>query len=330
MSEKVLITGGAGFIGNHLANKLLDSECQIDLLDNFSRGVNDTHLADLAENETINLIYADLLQSSSIDQLDQDYAYIYHFVAVIGVQHVLQAPFDVLEKNFILLQNALKIAKNQKKLRRFIFTSSSEVYAGTLNHYGLEFPTPESTPLLVSDPHEPRSSYMLSKIYGEALCLQSGLPVTIIRPHNFYGPRMGLSHVIPELMNKIVDSNNGLVDVFSVNHKRTFCYITDAVQMIQLLAESDQAIDESYNIGNDNEEISMGDLAQKIIDLIGKDIAINPMSDTPGSPGRRCPSTTKLKETVSYVKQYSLEKGLQETFAWYDTNVFSGQEVSAV
>ena len=78
MSEKVLITGGAGFIGNHLANKLLDSECQIDLLDNFSRGVNDTHLADLAENETINLIYEDLLKSSTIDHLDQDYMYIFH------------------------------------------------------------------------------------------------------------------------------------------------------------------------------------------------------------------------------------------------------------
>ena len=221
--KKILITGGAGFIGYHLANKLLENNYQIDLLDNFSRGVNDTHLTDLAENETINLINADLLQSTTIDQLDQDYAYIYHFAAVIGVQHVLKAPFDVLEKNFILLQNALKIARKQKKLRRFVFASTSEVYAGTLNHYGLEFPTPESTPLLVSDPHEARSSYMLSKIYGEALCLHSGLPVTIIRPHNFYGPRMGLSHVIPELMKKVIDSENGKVDVFSINHKRTFC-----------------------------------------------------------------------------------------------------------
>ena len=276
MSKKVLITGGAGFIGNHLANKLLDCECQIDLLDNFSRGVNDSQLADLTRNKKINLINADLLQSTTAEQLDHDYGYIYHLAAVIGVNHVLKDPYSVLTKNFILLNNALEIAKCQKMLDRFVFTSTSEVYAGTLNHYGLEFPTPESTPLTVNDLHENRTSYMLSKINGEAMCLHSGLPVTIIRSHNFYGPRMGLSHVIHELMKKVVDSDNWMVDVCSVSHKRTFCYITDAVEMIQLLAESDQAIAESYNIGNDDEEITMADLAQKVIDLIGKDVAINP------------------------------------------------------
>ena len=327
--EKVLITGGAGFVGYHLANNLLESGYRIDILDNFSRGVNDVQLFDLVENEKISLINADLLQSAA-EQIDNDYGYIYHFAAVIGVQHVLKAPFDVLEKNFILLQNALKIARKQKKLRRFVFTSTSEIYAGTLNQYGLEFPTPESTPLMVSDPHEARSSYMLSKIYGETMCLHSGLPVTIVRPHNFYGPRMGLSHVIPELMKKVVDTDTGIVDVFSVKHKRTFCYIADAIDMIQLLAESDKTIGESYNIGNDDEEITMGELAQKIIDLIGKDVAINSMPTTPGSPERRCPSIRKLKKAISYTKQYPLDKGLQKTFAWYDANVFSGQKVSAI
>ena len=289
-----------------------------------------TTITNFLKKKRIKIINADLFQPVTIDTLDEDYTYIYHLAAVIGVKHVLKSPYDVLVKNFSLLQNALEIARRQKNLERFVFTSTSEVYAGTLSYYGLEFPTPESTPLLVSDPHEARSSYMLSKIYGEALCLHSGLPVTIIRPHNFYGPRMGLSHVIPELMKKVVDSDNGMVDVFSVNHKRTFCYITDAVQMIQLLAESEQAIAESYNVGNDDEEIAMGDLAQKIIDLIGKDVTINSMPITPGSPERRCPSITKLKEAVSYVKQYPLEKGLQEMLDWYNINVFSGQEVSAV
>ena len=328
--KKLLITGGAGFIGYHLAEKLLESNYQIDLLDNFSRGVNDTQLSNLAKNEEVNLINKDLLQSATINRLDQDYSYIYHFAAVIGVKHVLKSPYDVLTKNFIMLQNALEIAKRQKKIERFVFASTSEVYAGTLNHYGLEFPTPETTPLTVNNLYEARSNYMLSKIYGEAMCLHSELPVTIIRPHNFYGPRMGLSHVIPELMKKVVDSDHGVVDVFSVNHKRTFCYIADAVEMIQLLAESDQTINESYNIGDDYEEITMGELAQQIINLVGKDIVINPMPVTSGSPERRCPSIIKLKETISFMKKYSLEKGLQETFNWYSANVFSGQEVSAV
>ena len=328
--KKILITGGAGFIGYHLANKLLENNYQIDLLDNFSRGIKDSHLAKLANNNKINLINEDLLKSSTIDHYDRTYNFIYHLAAVIGVKHVLKAPYDVLTKNYILLQNALEIARRQKNLERFVFASTSEVYSGTLNQFGLEFPTPESTPLTVASLNKARTSYMLSKIYGETMCLHSGLPVTIVRPHNFYGPRMGLSHVIPELMKKVVDTDTGMFDVFSVKHKRTFCYIADAVGMIQLLAESDKTIGDSYNIGNDDEEISMGELAQKIIDLIGKDVAINSMPTTPGSPERRCPSIRKLKKAISYTKQYPLDKGLQKTFAWYDANVFSGQEVSAI
>ncbi len=130
----MLITGGAGFIGYHLAEKLLESNYQIDLLDNFSRGVNDTQLSNLAENEKINLINADLLQSATIDRLDQDYTYIYHFAAVIGVQHVLKSPYDVLVKNFSLLQNALEIARRQKNLERFVFTSTTGTcYSGCRN-----------------------------------------------------------------------------------------------------------------------------------------------------------------------------------------------------
>ena len=82
--------------------------------------------------------------------------------------------------------------------------------------------------------------------------------------------------------------------------------------------------------GDDEEEITMGYLAQKIIDLVGKNAAINPLPNTPGSPERRCPSILRLKKAISYTRQYSLLKGLQETFDWYSLNVFSGQEVSAL
>ena len=328
--KKVLITGGVGFIGYHLANKLLENDYRIDLLDNFSRGVNDSQITALAKNERVNLINADLLLPNIQNKLNKDYSYIYHFAAVIGVQHVLKSPYDVLDKNIRLLQSALEIANHQKNITRFIFASTSEIYAGTLNHYGLEFPTPETTPLTINNLHDARTSYMLSKIYGEVMCLHSDLPVTIIRPHNFYGPRMGLSHVIPELMKKVVGIDSGKLDVFSVNHRRTFCYIADAVEMIQLLAESDRSIGEAYNVGNDDEETTMGDLAKNIIDLIGEDIDINPMPATQGSPERRCPSIAKLKDAIPYTKQYPLEKGLQETFDWYNKNIFSGKEVSAV
>ena len=328
--KRALITGGVGFIGFHLANKLLSDDYKIDLLDNFSRGVNDQQLSILKEDSRVRLINVDLLNSSLSKQLEQNYDYIFHLAAVIGVQHVLKAPYDVLSKNFMLLQNALKIAKNQKKIKRFVFASTSEVYAGTLKFYGLDFPTLESTPLTINQLSEERTSYMLSKIYGEAMCLHSDVPVTIIRPHNFYGPRMGLSHVIPELMKKIIETKNGILGLYSPNHKRTFSYITDAVEMIQLLAESDVTVGKSYNLGNEEEEITMHELAQKIIDLIGKEITINLLPDTPGSPVRRIPSIAKLKKAVNFVKAYSFEEGLQKTFEWYNKEIFLGNGVSAL
>ena len=328
--KKILITGGAGFIGYHLANRLFETNHQIDLLDDFSRGVSDTQLLNLTENNRVRFINSNLLQSTIISELCHDYTCIYHLAAVIGVQHVLKSPFNVLTKNFQLLHNAIEIAKHQKELKRFVFTSTSEIYSGTLYHYGLKFPTPESTPLTVNDLNESRTSYMLSKIYGEAMCLHSGLPVTIIRPHNFYGPRMGLSHVIPELMKKVVDSDNGMVDVFSVNHKRTFCYIADAVEMIISLTESDQTIGEAYNIGNQDEEISMNELATLIIKTIGKDIHIYPKHSIVGSPKRRCPDMSRLNKVIPFVKTYPLEKGLSETYNWYDKNIFSGKGISAI
>ena len=186
------------------------------------------------------------------------------------------------------------------------------------------------TPLTINDLNNERTSYMLSKIYGEAMCLHSGLPITIVRPHNFYGPRMGLSHVIPELMKKIINNNQESIDVYSVNHKRTFCYIDDAVEMIQLVAESKDSIGHYYNIGNEDNEITMGHLAEKIIKVISKDLKINPMPSTKGSPKRRCPSLSKLNSIIKYENKFSLDEGLELTFNWYNSNIFSGKGVSAI
>lgn len=328
--KKVLITGGAGFIGYHLADLLIRSNYHVDLLDNFSRGVNDSAMKSLLENRNVNFFDINLLDKEELKNLNKDYSLIFHFAAIIGVKHVLKSPYDVLANNFKLLDNILNFAKNQKKLEKFIFASTSEVYSGTLKFFGIEFPTTEKTPLTISALDEPRTTYMLSKIYGEALCLSSGLPSVIIRPHNFYGPRMGLSHVIPELMKKSIETNEQEIDVFSTNHSRSFCFIEDAVKMIKVLAESSKAVGEAYNIGNENEEIKMGDLAQKIIALTEKKLKINPKPSTPGSPERRCPGMTKFNEISDFQPQYNLEQGLKKTYEWYSSKIFSKIEKSAI
>lgn len=325
---KILITGGAGFIGYHLSLKLAKEGNKVVLLDNFSRGVTDSFLRDLQTKYDVELVAGNLLDESLVDEIGNDFDYIYHLAAIIGVQNVLEHSYDVLANNVLLTISVIDIAKKQEHLRRLLFASTSEVYAGTLNYYGLDFPTNETTPLTVSDLRHPRTSYMLSKIYGEALLRQSGVPFTIFRPHNFYGPRMGMSHVIPELLRKAyMDENNGKLQIFSANHKRTFCYIDDALELITKLASNERAEGEEFNIGNEKPEVTMRELGEAVIKTVQRDQAIEPLPASPGSPERRCPSMKKTIEYTNYTPNISLDEGIRRTFDWYKEYIFDGDEV---
>ncbi len=328
--KKALITGGAGFVGYHLACNLTQQGYHVDLIDNYTRGAKDDFLLELSQHDNVRVQDLDLLRAESWNGLDRGYSLIFHLAAIIGVQHVLRSPYDVLTKNVELLQNAILFGRRQESLERLVFASTSEVYAGTLEHYSLKIPTPENTPLAVTELSQNRSSYMLSKIYGEALCLHSGLPVTIVRLHNVYGPRMGLSHVVPELFKKAFYAEDNRLEVFSPNHKRTFCYVDDAVEMIRLLAEAEVSLGQTFNIGNESPEISIEALAEKIIAVVGKDLEINPGPTTAGSPRRRCPDMSKTLDATGFRPRVSIDDGLRRTFAWYKANVFLNEGLSAI
>lgn len=330
MANRILITGGAGFIGFHLANLVAARGDGVVLADNFSRGILDPDLEALVEKPNVSLIELDLLNERSLEKLPDDFDYIYHFAAVIGVQHVLEQPYRVLVDNTMMLAAAIKIANRQSNLKRFVFTSTSEVYAGTLRHFEMDIPTPETTPLTITPTDEPRTSYMLSKIYGEAMCHHSGIPHTIVRPHNFYGPRMGLSHVIPELLKRAHSLQDGdEFEVFSVDHSRTFIYISDAVELISKAAESADTIGEALNIGNEAPEVKMGALAEIILKVVGRNLTLAPQPETPGSPRRRCPNMSKTIEMTGYTPEVDLESGVQKTFSWYQKHIFEGSGPSA-
>lgn len=327
---KALITGGAGFIGYHLARELLDYGYEIVLADNFARGVKDRFLQELFNHPRVTFVSTDLLQRENVMELDRDFDYMYHLAAVIGVQNVLDHPYDVLQRNVELLFHMIALAGMQKSLKRFVFASTSEIYAGTLQYFEMEIPTPENTPLTVTDLNHPRTSYMLSKIYGEALLYQSGLPFTIVRPHNFYGPRMGMSHVIPELLKKAYELEHGQeLEVFSVEHKRTFCYISDAVRMIRLLAEHEDSVGQAYNVGNEAPEITIYETAGLVLQAVHKHAGVKAGPVASGSPARRCPCMKKTTACIGYSGQVSLEEGIKKTFEWYREYIFEGQEVSA-
>ena len=192
---KILIIGGTGFIGFHLAKKLSKSH-DVMIIDNLSRGRMDNDFRQLIKNRKIKFKKIDVTKSNL--KLPKNFDLIFNFAAIVGVQNVSLNPSKVLEKNVLIQIASIKIAKSQSKLKKYIFASTSEVYSGSLNYNLLKFPTPEDNLLCLNSLNNSRSTYMLSKIYGEALCSFSNIPFAIVRLHNIYGPRMGMQHVIPQ------------------------------------------------------------------------------------------------------------------------------------
>ncbi len=326
---KVLITGGAGFIGLHLARRLLDEGARIDLLDDFSRGRRDPDLAALLADPAVTCLERDLLRPEALAGLANDYGRIFHFAAIVGVANVLERPFDVLRRNVELLLKVMDLAARQEALDRLVFASTSEVHAGSLIHLDLPVPTPEAAPVALPDLREARGSYLLSKLYGEALCHHAGLPVTILRPHNVYGPRMGMAHVVPELMRRALETaEGGKLLVYSPAHRRAFCHVADAVEIIARLAAAPEAEGGVFNVGNQAEELAVEDLARRVVATLGRALEIEPGPDTPGSPARRCPDMTRTIDVTGHVPDVSLDEGLARTWDWYRDHVFAPQVIA--
>jgi len=159
---KALVTGGTGFIGAHLANRLVEKGYHLDLIDDFSRGANDDAIASLQRSGRVRLLERDLRRPGALDDVDADYDYVVHLAAIVGVANVLERPYEVLRDNVLMTAEAIAIARRHSALRRFLFASTSEVYAGTLEHFALPVPTAESTPLAVPGLELARTSYILS------------------------------------------------------------------------------------------------------------------------------------------------------------------------
>lgn len=319
--DKILIIGGAGFLGFHLSKYLLKKRFRIDLLDDFSRGVKDVHLNKLINSKNINLISCDLTKSIP-KKLSKNYKYIYQFAAILGVQNVINNPSDVLTKNIQIQINSIKIAKKQNKLKKFIFSSTSEVHIGSQKKLKMKFPTPENFPIVIDDLNHPRTSYSLSKIYCEAMCIHSNLNYIIIRPHNLYGERMGDAHVIPQLLKRISQyKTSETLKIKSGTHKRCFCYIEDAVKQIYKLTISPKALMKIFNIGNNSEEIKISSLLSILIKICKKtSLKILYINENDGSPKRRVPDLSHTKKLTNVKKFTKLSIGVKKVHNWYKSN----------
>lgn len=328
--SRALVTGGLGFIGQHLAARLLAEGFDVHVVDNAQRGSVDAAVETLRAHPRYCLTIGDVADPAALAALGDGCTHVFHLAAVVGVRNVVEQPYRVLAGSVAALSALLDWACAQPSLRRFVFSSTSEVYAGTLAAFGIAIPTPESTPLAIADPGRPRTAYMLSKIYGEALCRSADVPFTIVRPHNVYGPRMGMAHVMPELLARAWRAPpGGELTVYSPDHRRTFCYVDDAVELMLRLALAPAALGGTFNVGRTADEVSMMGLAGLVAETVGRPLRPIPGPDTAGSPVRRQPDIGLAVAATGYTPQVALRDGLERTFRWYRDNVFEAQAAAA-
>lgn len=325
MKKHILITGGAGFIGYHLALNLAnDKNNYLVLVDNLQRGKIDGDLEKLLKNERVKFIEQDVSDSRFYENLKEDFDHVYHLAAINGTKYFYEMPHIVLRTNILSLIYLLEWIAKQKKKPKLCFTSSCDAYAGALEAFGkLPLPTPEEVPLVVSEPHNPRWSYGCSKIAGELLVInyakQFKFPAIIVRPHNFYGPRDQTGHVIPDFYLRIL-SKQDRFNIYGADDTRDFCYIDDAVEAMQKLMDSEATNNfgaEIINIGG-NSEIKIKRLAELMFKIAGwKPKKVEIKESPKGSVKRRKPDITKIKRVIGWTPTTSLEEGLLKTYAWY-------------
>ena len=334
-AKKLLITGGAGFLGYYLTQSIVcwNQQCpatekvQLTVFDNYLRGVP-LWLKRLSDQKELSLVKHDVRHPLPDDIPDFDY--IIHAASVASPTFYRMHPIETMDANVnglrYLLEYALQRKKQKAPIDGMLFFSSSEIYG---NPSPDNIPTSETYHGIVSCTG-PRACYDESKRYGETLCVnfhrQYDLPIKIARPFNNYGPGLKIAdkRVLPDFARDIL-SGDDIVLLSDGTPTRTFCYIADAVVgYYKILIKGRSG--EAYNIGVQSPEVSMGELAQQVVTL-GRDLfdyggrVVHKTSSEQAylvdNPQRRCPLITKASEELGYHPSISLEEGLRRLLIWY-------------
>ena len=317
--RSILITGGAGFIGFALAKNLSkENKNKIYIIDNLSRGSLDKEFKELIRYKNIKFLKADLTKDIRFKL--KDLTHIFHLAGSVGVKNINKDSFGSFFNNVETLKNIIQICQNANRKIKFVLFSTSEVYSNLIKNNKVKFPIKETNNIIIENNIIKRDAYFLSKIFNEKIIQLSNIKYLILRPHNIYGPRMGFSHVIPELIKKFSlekKKKKKNTIVFSPSHKRAFCYIDDAIDQIKKLTFTKRSENKIFNIGNMEEEITMFNLAIKLKNLIYVKSKIKKGKDTLGSPIRRIPDMNNTLKITKIKKLTSLNDGLKKTVNWY-------------
>ena len=323
MKKKILVIGGAGFIGMNLSRFLLQSrESELTLADySFTRDF--TEYFTEQEKDSINFIQNDFTSSSAFYSLDKDFDFVYMLASVVGVNNTIERPDEVIRVNTSLIFNCLEWLKTTS-VKRVLFTSSSETYSGTTEVLDYPIPTDEFVPLCIQDVSDSRFTYAITKILGESAFLnyakKYSFEATIVRYHNAFGPDMGFKHVIPHLVERFTN-NESPFRMYGHDQTRAFSYIDDTVEGSVLAMESDMAAGEIFHIGS-SQEISIDEVIKAVGEMMGYSGEYEEAPTYPGSVSRRCPDISKAKRVLGYCPKIDWKVGLESTVNWYK-NYFS-------
>jgi UDP-glucuronate decarboxylase len=334
----LLVAGGAGFLGYYLVQGALHwnrmhagaPPIRVTVLDNFVRGVP-AWLTALEQNPNLRLLRHDITQPLPPDLGEP--AYLIHGASIASPTYYRQYPIETMDANVnglrFLLDYCLTQKRKGKGVGGILFYSSSEIYGDPTPD---SIPTPETYRGNVSCTG-PRACYDESKRYGETLCVnfarQHELPIKVARPFNNYGPGLKITdrRVIPDFARDILMGRD-IVMLSDGSAKRTFCYVADAVVgYFKVLVRGRPG--EAYNVGVETPEISMLELADRVV-TIGRELfrysgkivrgESNDKDYLVDNPNRRCPIITKARTELGYDPQIGIDEGLRRSLIWYSGN----------
>ena len=310
---KALITGGAGFIGSHLAEKLLARGDDVCVIDDLSTGKLE-NVAHLRENPRFHLAVETILNETVMDRLVSECDVIYHLAAAVGVELIVKSPVETIERNVLGSHVVLRLAS--RYLRKVLITSTSEIYGKSDS-----IPFGEEDDRVLGATTKSRWSYSCSKAIDEFLALayhkEKGVPTVIMRLFNTVGPRQTGRYgmVIPRLVTQAL-AGRPLTVYGDGQQVRCFTFVEDVVWAAIRLMEEPAAVGQVFNVGNDK-GISIADLARKIVEMTGSksEIHLVPYSEAYEEGFEdmriRVPNLNKVRETIGYEPKVQLEEILR-------------------
>ena len=313
---RYLITGGAGFIGSYLVEKLVLRGDQVTIVDNKSTGSISNFKA---VRDKIEFIEGDILDQSLIENLVSKSDYVVHLAAALGVFNIVNKPLQSLKTNIQGTENILEFADKFKK--PVLIASTSEVY-GKNN----KVPLNEEDDRIIGHPLKSRWSYSEAKAVDESLAyfyyLENQLPIRIVRFFNTVGPRQVGQYgmVVPRFVTAAI--RNEPIQVYgSGDQIRCFCHVSDAIRALLLVIDSDKAIGQVFNIGN-NHQISIMDLAKRVIEITGSKSEVKKLPYSEAYPEgfedmqRRVPDISKIKQVLGWAPEINLDQIIKDIAAF--------------